>query len=571
MLRKFYCALALLPVLAGADSHRVLTLTEGTNFALTVAPDGRTVIDLQGALWALPPVGTAARQLTDGLGDDHLPRFSPDGRSLVFQTFRRGDFDLWQLDSRGKARPLTTGPADDREPVWFPDGRRLAFTSDRNGNLDVWSLDLASGEQSALTTDPADDYWPAISPDGTRLAFVSDRDGQPGLYVTLLGQGVGPAELVAGGKAGKPAAPAWRPDGAALAFVRTVEQIGFPAIARQQLAVLDLGTRELHTVSTPAEDVFPFAPTWRPDGSLVYTADGGIRHWQPDGTHQSQAFAVQLGVVRPAKRQKRFHAPEGRQPALGIVEPVAAPEGGIVFTALGDLWWRNADGTLRQLTNDSAVERDPAFAPDGSALAFVGDRGGSMQVWVRDLRSGADRQVTRMPRGVRYPVFAPDGRALVFQQAGPRGNQDFTLHRVDLGSGAVTPLKAPPIWPGRMGFSADGRQLLIAVLTSTSTRFREGRNELRRLDLATGAAQAVRLPPGMTTDAGPVVAPDGQPVLLVAQPVVREHEPDPRAEQACDGDQRERTRHRDQRAAHQASSSAFARSRFSCAQVAPKG
>ena len=188
----------------------------------------------------------------------------------------------------------------------------------------------------------------------------------------------------------------------------------------------------------------------------------------------------------------------------------------VVFTALGDLWWRRASGELRQLTNDSSVERDPAFSPDGRLLAFTSDRGGGgMQVWLRDVASGVDRVVTKMPRGVRYPTFARDGRSLVFQQAGPRGNQDFTLHRLDIGSSVVTPVRAPALWPGRMGFSADGRSVIVAVLTGRSARFREGRNLLTAIDVESGAQTSVELPAGMAADTGPAVSPDGRSAALL--------------------------------------------------------
>lgn len=514
--------LILLPLAApGADGLRTLAIGEGTNFALTVARDGTTVIDVQGALWRLPPGKTAGVRLTDGLGDDRLPRFSPDGRQLTFQSFRSGDFHIMVMPAGGGgARALTAGPHDDREPVWFPDGRRIAFTSDRTGNLDVWQLDARSGALTAITTDAADDFWPAVSPDGTRLAFVSDRGGLPGLYVQPLqtpGPGSAPpaARMVTDGKAGRASAPAWSPDGSRLAFIRTAEQIGFPAIARHQVVVLDLETGKTRVLSAPDDDVFPFPPDWLPDGGIAWTADGGIRRWQPDGLVRPQAFTLELPVTRPAYPRKRFRPATGRQPARGILEPVTAPDGGVVFAALGDLWWLSTGGQLRQLTDDPAVERDPAFSPDGRSLAFIGDRSGSMQVWLRDLGGGTDRPVTKMARGVRYPTFAPDGRSLVFQQAGPRGNQDFTLHRLDLASGVVSPLRAPPLWPGRMGFSADGRRLLLAALTGSSTRFREGRNVLKAIDLQTGAAASIALPDGLAADTGPVVAPDGRTAALL--------------------------------------------------------
>ena len=492
-------------------TERLLKITEGTNFAVTVGPDGTMVLDLQGALTRLP--GT---KLTDGRGDDRLPRFSPDGRQLIFQTFRAGDFDIWQIPATGgRAKALTQGPDDDREPVWFPDGRHIAFTSDRNGNLDIWQQELATGTLTPLTTDPADDFWPAVAPDGTRLAFVSDRGGLAGLYLQSLTPDAAPPELVASGKAGRPIAPAWSPDGQTLAFVRAVEQIGFPAIARYELTLLDLATRTTRVLSAAGDDVFPFAPAWLPDGGLAWTANGGIQRWHGGGAPQTQAFSISLPVTTAGYRQQQFRPAEQRQAARGIVEPVTAPDGGVIFSALGDLWRRTPDGELRQLTDDAFVERDPAISPDGQSLAFISDRGGSMQVWLRDLGSGIDRSLTRMPRGVRYPTFAPDGQSLAFQQAGPRGNQDFTLHRVALTSGVVTAIRAPPLWPGRMGFSADGQHLLVAALIASSARFREGRNVLRAIDLQTGSATTAALPPGLTSDTGPVLAADGRTAALL--------------------------------------------------------
>ena len=492
-------------------AEQFLKITEGTNFAVTVGPDGATVLDLQGALWRLP--GT---RLTDGRGDDRLPRFSPDGRQLVFQTFRAGDFDIWQIPSAGgKAKALTSGPADDREPVWFPDGRHIAFTSDRNGNLDIWQQDLATRTRTPLTTDKADDYWPTVSPDGARFAFVSDRGGMVSLYVQSLTPDGAPPERVASGTDGRPAAPSWSPDGQSLAFVRAVEQIGFPAIARYELTLLDMATRTVRVLSASGDDVFPFAPAWLADGGLVWTANGVIQRWHAGTGLQPQVFALTLPVKRAEYRQKRFLPPEQRQAARGIVEPVTAPDGGVMFAALGDLWWRTAGGDLRQLTNDASVERDPVVSPDGRSLAFISDRGGSMQVWLQDLASGTDRPLTRMPRGVRYPTFAPDGQSLAFQQAGPRGNQDFTLHQVALTRGVVTAIRAPPLWPGRMGFSTDGQHLLVAALTASSARFREGRNVLRSIDLQTGSAASVVLPEGVTPDTGPVLAAGGRTAALL--------------------------------------------------------
>ncbi len=519
-----HAAALVLLVFAGAAAAdaRDIVVTGGTNIAAASDPrDGGVVFDLQGRLWSLPAGGGEARPLTDALGDDRLPAFSPDGREVVFQSFRGGRFGLWRIGRDGRGlRSLTAGPGDDREPVVTPDGGAVVFTSDRDGTLDVFRLDRATGSTERIAGGPGDDYWPAVAPDGTTLAFVSDRGGRPALWIQAAGSDPRALTGIAGGR---PAAPAFSPDGRRLAFVAPTEQLAFPAVARQRLFVVDLASNAITPVSDAAEDVFPFRATWLDGDRLRYTADGTVRERSiaagPGAPPRDWRWSARLGFARRAAVRQR-PVPDGGDVA-GIVEPVVRPgRGSIVFQALGDLWERSADGRLVPLTDDAFLERDPAFSADGRWLAFVGDRGGSMQVWLRDLATGAERQLTRLPRGLRYPTFSADGGRLFVQQAGPRGNQDFTLHEVRLDTGAVRNLKVPGFWPARMGESADRRHLLLTALAARSARYREGRNELLRVDLATGASESVPVGDGPGPDAGVAVSPDGRRAVLTIGGVV---------------------------------------------------
>jgi Tol biopolymer transport system component len=508
--RPYVVALVLtLAAATAAAAPRTVTVTAGTNFTATTSPaDGRVVIDLQGRLFAVPAGGGPATPLAASAGDDRLPQFRADGGELVFQTFRAGSFDLWAASADGRrGRPLTTGPADDREPAYAPDGRAVVFASDRAGSYDLYRLTLADGSVAPLVTGPGDDYWPAIAPDGATLAFVSDRGGRPALWLARPGRA---PERLTGATAGRPVAPAFSPDGQRLAFVAPVEQLAFPAVARQQLFVLTLADGSLRAVSAPAEDVFPQRPEWLDAGRLRYTADGRIRTRALTGTAAASelAFTAAFPVARRAAVRARAVPTTGR--VRGIVGPAIDPRSGaVVFQARGDLWERRPDGRLLQLTDDPAVEQDAAFSRDGRWLAFVSDRGGTMQAWIRDRDGGDDRLVTRLPRGVRYPAFDATGTTLFVQQAGPRGTQDFTLHAIDLARGTASTLRAPGLWPGRMGVSADGTHLLVALLDAPAARFREGRNVVLRHPLAGGATTTHAIGTGPGSDGGLAVAPDG--------------------------------------------------------------
>jgi Tol biopolymer transport system component len=507
---------------AAAADARDIIVTGGTNIAAATDPrDGSTVFDLQGRLWAIPAGGGTARPLTDGLGDDRLPAISPDGRTIGFQSFRGGRFGLWLIGRDGRGlRALTAGPGDDREPVWTPDGQAVLFSSDRDGSLDIFRFEIATAAVAPVVKGPGDDYWPAVGPDGGTLAFVSDRGGRPALWVQPSGA---PARALTGIAAGRPAAPGFSPDGTRIAFVAPTEQLAFPAVARHRLFVVDLVSGAVTPVSAVAEDVFPFRPTWLDDDRITYTADGTVRERSlragPDAAPRDLEWSARLTFGRRTPVRPRPLPDAGS--VAGIVEPVVRPgRGSVVFQALGDLWERSPDGRLARLTDDAFLERDPAFSADGRWLAWVGDRGGSMQVWLRDLPSGAERELTRLPRGLRYPTFSASGDRLFVQQAGPRGTQDFTLHEVRLDTGEVRNLKVPGFWPGRMGESADRRHLLLSVLGARSARFREGRNELLRVDLATGSSDTMAVGDGPGPDAGIAVSADGRQAVVTIGGVI---------------------------------------------------
>ena len=140
-----------------------ITVVEGTNMASSISPDHRTIaVDLQGTICTLPISGGAATLLTDGMGDERQPTWSPDGNTILFHSYRDGNYHIWTIHKDGSGlKQITFGMFDDREPHWSPDGTRITFSSDRSGNYDIWEMMFATGVLKHLTNDPANDYHPA--------------------------------------------------------------------------------------------------------------------------------------------------------------------------------------------------------------------------------------------------------------------------------------------------------------------------------------------------------------------------------------------------------------------------
>ena len=110
------------------------------------------------------------------------PQISPDGKAVVYVVAEvdlpgnKTTSSLWLAPSDGKGEPkrLTTAAGKkDAHPRWSPDGKRILFESNRSGDDQLWIIDLDGGEARQLTkisTEASDAVW---SRDGKMIAFVS--------------------------------------------------------------------------------------------------------------------------------------------------------------------------------------------------------------------------------------------------------------------------------------------------------------------------------------------------------------------------------------------------------------
>ena len=485
----------------GRDVH--LTLHEGTNLAAALAPDGRTIaIDLLGTIWTLPASGGRAKAITDIFMDARQPSWSPDGRKIAFQAYRTTTWQIWTMNADGSdLRAVTESVYDDREPVWSPDGRRIAFSSDRGGNYDIWTLTVATGDLHQVTSAPSNEFMPSWRSNDD-IAFVSDRAGAPGIYSA-------PDRLIARAD-GALAAPAFGPGGA----------VAFNAISGSHSRLLVDG----RNIADDDEDVFPFRPQWV-DGDLLYTADGRIkRRAAAGGPVRTIEFSADVSFTRPDFTPKPHRLnPTGPQAVHGIMHPVVSPDGRqIAFAALGDLWTASPTGVPKRLTDDAAVETDPAWSPDGRSLAYSSDRSGSMQIWIRDLQSDADRQLTGRGAGASrlnisaapmQAAWSPDGSRIAFTSA------DGELLAVDVTSGTISRIHGRLNEAGRPSWSPDGKAVVVSALNPNSTRFREGTNQVLRISLTGDPDRWFDPSPGksigMREDYGPIWSPDGSRMAAI--------------------------------------------------------
>ncbi|MHB1593267.1 MAG: serine hydrolase [Streptosporangiaceae bacterium] len=301
---------------------------------------------------------------------------------------------------------------------------------------------------------------PTLSPDGRQVAYVLRTiDADADRTVRSLWR-VETADGAAGGapvrltRGTADTAPAWSPDGAAIAFLRADDG---PA----QIWVLPAGGGEPERQTTLPLGAGP--PLWSPDGRMIaFTApvDQRADDGEDDAARARRAAA-------PIEADRLDYQDDGT---------------GLLHTIRGHLHVLDlANRACRQLTSGDWHASEPAWSPDSARLAFAAatapdaDLTPRSPVYLLDLGDAApEPALAGLADGNASAVtWAPDGAALIVvgHPGAPTGHA--RLLRLPLGGGTVTDLAAPldrnvmvggPGYPGaRPQFAADGRTLLFCV------------------------------------------------------------------------------------------------------------
>ena len=100
---------------------------------------------------------------------------------LVLVGNRTGKKELYLCDADGADLvQLTKDNSISLAPRWSPDGRTIVYTSYLKGFPDLYSIDVASGSRRIVANYPGLNTGGAISPNGREMALILSRTGNPG-------------------------------------------------------------------------------------------------------------------------------------------------------------------------------------------------------------------------------------------------------------------------------------------------------------------------------------------------------------------------------------------------------
>lgn len=466
------------------------TFTEGTWMNLDVSPDGKTIaFDLLGDIYTLPVGGGQATLLRKGLAWEVQPRFSPDGKKILFTSDAGGGDNIWVMNADGTdARQVTKESFRLlNNAVWMPDGQyivaRKHYTAQRSlGAGELWMYHLSGGEGLQLTrrkNDQQDVNEPSVSADGRYIFFSEDM--YPGGYfqynkdpnsqifiVRRYDREKGIIEDIVAGPGGA-CRPQVSNDGKKLAFVRRVR-------SESVLFIHDLETGEEYPLwdgldkdQQEAWTIFGVYPgfDWMPgDQHIVIWAQGKI--WKIDArSGQAESIPFSANTVHRFQETVEFDNPVHTDSfdVKVIRHARTSPDGRLlVFNAAGYLWKKQLPGGQpERLTSSQALEFEPAFSPDGQELVYVSWSDTSMgAVHKLNLRTGRSVLLTTEKGIYRSPSFSPDGKLIVFRKDEGNSHQGFTHCKVP-GIYTLPAVGGQPAFVAAQGefpqFSADGKRI----------------------------------------------------------------------------------------------------------------
>jgi tricorn protease len=487
-----------------------------------------------------------ANEPPQGAGLARLLRF-PDINGDMIAFVYAGD--IWTVPaSGGTARRLTSHPGIEIFPKFSPDGRWIAFSGEYNGTRQVFVISVDGGEPRQLTYRndvgplPPRGGWDNIvygwTPDGKNVLFranrvpQSNRLGRPHIVPVAGGQEQ-PLPIMEGGAA------SYSPDGTRLAYTPISNEFrGWKRYRGGQspdVWIYDLKSNTTEQITTTrAQDMVPvwlgdtiyylsdrdytmnvFAYDTRSKKTRKVTNHSDYDVLWPSGSGDELVYEVGGYVYRlDAKSGKEERVPikvYGDFPDTvpyfknvksNINSFSLSPSGArALFDARGDVFTVPAkEGEVRNLTTSQGVrEIAPVWSPDGRMVAYLSDRSGEYEIYVRPSDgAGEERRVTTDGDIWRFsPVWSPDSRMLAY------GDKKQRLRYVEVASGKTVDVdRSTTNDITNYSWAPDSRWIAYTKLGSNQF------SEIWVYSLAAGKTQ--KLTGGMTSDTQPVFDPKGR-------------------------------------------------------------
>lgn len=439
--------------------------SEGSWMSLDVSPDGKTIVfDMLGDLYLLPITGGKAQPFTKGMAFDSHPRFSPDGKNILFISDRSGGENVWHfsLDKKDSTQ-VTKGNTDNYQSAeWTPDGQYIVASKGRL-NLKLWLFhkDSGSGAQLISRPDNLKVIEPAFGKDDRYIWYAQRTGGwnynamMPQIQLGVYDRERGETELKTS-RYGSAFTPTLSPDGNWLVYgSRYNEHTG--------LVLRNLHNGEERWLAYPVQrdeqesigtlGMLP-AMSFTPDSKEVVASYGGKLWRIPVAGGNAIEIPFQVDTEVELGPLLDFKYPVTDDPTFVVTQirdPRVSPDGKrVAFTALNRLYVMDLpNGTPKRLSTFNFTEAQPVWSPDGNQLAWVSWEGSGGHIYKYNYKAKAPvvQKLTTTPALYSNPAWSYKQSRIAFEvtppqyykdQDGPVGFAERSIGWITADGGAVT-------------------------------------------------------------------------------------------------------------------------------------
>jgi len=415
---------------------------EGSWMSLDVSPDGQTIVfDLMGDLYTMPVTGGKATALTKGLAYDVHPRYSPDGKRLLFISDRNGADNVWYFDFEKKDTIQVTSDQNQYFPdaCWTPDGDYIIFGKGRR-NIKLYMVHRKGGSGISLLEGPPNlkAIDPAVSADGRYIYFsgrlnawnynallpqyeigVYDREnGKTNFITSRYGSGFTPV-LSKDGKWMVYGSRYEDKTGLVLRDLKSGDEkwLAYPVQRDEQESIAPLG-------------VLP-AMCFTPDSKALIASFGGTFYKIPiDGSAVTEIpFTADVSLELGPKLEFKYPVSDtAYQQSTQIRDAVPSPDGKkLAFTVLNRLYVMDyPNGNPKRVTTNEFTEAQPAWSPDGNSLVFCtwNADGGNIYKVTFAAKGNTTQKLTNETGLYQNLAFNMKGDRIVFLRSKTRAYKD---------------------------------------------------------------------------------------------------------------------------------------------------
>jgi len=389
-----------------------LKTDEGTWISLDVSPDGKTIMfDMMGDIYKLPITGGKAEQVTSGMAFDTHPRYSPDGKSIVFTSDKSGSENIWTLDlTDEEAEPNQITKDSDKyyqAAEWTPDGNYIiAAKGIRTLKMHMYHKDGGGGIQLIKKPDGLQTIEPAFGGDGRYIWYARRFGGwnynaqMPQYQIATYDRETGEMATQTN-RYGSAFSPTLSSDGKWLVYgTRYNTETG---LVKRNLQNGDedwlaFPVRRDDQESRARLGVYP-AMAFTPDNQFVVASYGG-KIWKipvAGGAATAIPFEVDEELDFGPMVQFDYPISDDKEMIVNqIRDAKRSPDGSkVAFTALNRLYVMDyPDGEPKRLTKNDFTEAMPEWSPDGAYVAFTSWEGAEGNIYKVKATGGRPVKLT---------------------------------------------------------------------------------------------------------------------------------------------------------------------------------